>query len=43
VGGLIVLVSPVTYAHRAKIADLGIKNRLAAIAPSMSSLRRAGY
>jgi putative tryptophan/tyrosine transport system substrate-binding protein len=33
VGGLIVLVSPVTYAHRAKIADLAIKNRLAAIAP----------
>jgi putative tryptophan/tyrosine transport system substrate-binding protein len=28
-----VLVSPVTYAHRAKIADLAIKNRLAAIAP----------
>jgi putative ABC transport system substrate-binding protein len=33
VGALIVLVSPITYAHRAKIASLTIKNRLPAIAP----------
>jgi putative ABC transport system substrate-binding protein len=31
--GLIVLVSPATYAHRAKIASLAIQNRLPAIAP----------
>ena len=33
VGGLIVLVSPVTYAYRAKIASLAIQNRLPVIAP----------
>jgi putative tryptophan/tyrosine transport system substrate-binding protein len=31
--GLIVLVSPATYAHRAKIASLAMQNRLPAIAP----------
>jgi putative ABC transport system substrate-binding protein len=31
--GLIVLVSPATYAHRAKIASLAIQNQLPAIAP----------
>jgi putative ABC transport system substrate-binding protein len=33
VGALIVLVSPITYAHRAEIASLAIRNRLPAIAP----------
>jgi putative tryptophan/tyrosine transport system substrate-binding protein len=33
VGALIVLVSPITYAQRATIASLAIKNRLPAIAP----------
>jgi putative tryptophan/tyrosine transport system substrate-binding protein len=32
-GGLVVLVSPVTYANRAKIASLAIQNRFPAIAP----------
>jgi putative ABC transport system substrate-binding protein len=33
VGGLIVLVSPATFAFRAKIASLAIQNRLPTIAP----------
>jgi putative tryptophan/tyrosine transport system substrate-binding protein len=33
VGAIVVLVSPVTYAQRAMIASLAIKNRLPAIAP----------
>ena len=42
VGGLIVLVSPATYAHRAKIASLAIENRLPAIAPFSEFVEEGG-